>query len=63
MVTAPVAQRAVIADDKQEVSMSEFTVRRLLDAPRERVWHALTRPDDFEGWLPAKSGKIGRAHV
>lgn len=28
--------------------MSEFTVARLLDAPRERVWRALTQPDSFE---------------
>jgi uncharacterized protein YndB with AHSA1/START domain len=36
--------------------MSEFTVTRLLDAPRERVWQALTMPDSFERWLPAKPG-------
>lgn len=36
--------------------MREFTVRRCLDAPRERVWQALTQPDCFEHWLPAKPG-------
>ena len=36
--------------------MSEFTVTRILDAPRERVWQVLTQPSHFEGWLPAKSG-------
>jgi uncharacterized protein YndB with AHSA1/START domain len=36
--------------------MSEFTVTRTLNAPRERVWHALTQPSPFEGWLPAKPG-------
>lgn len=36
--------------------MSEFTVTRYLDAPRERVWQALTLPDCFERWLPAKPG-------
>lgn len=36
--------------------MGEFTVRRALDAPRERVWQALTQPGCFEGWLPAKPG-------
>ena len=36
--------------------MSEFTVTRTLNAPRERVWHVLTQPGHFEGWLPAKPG-------
>jgi uncharacterized protein YndB with AHSA1/START domain len=36
--------------------MSEFTVIRTLKAPRERVWHVLTQPGHFEGWLPAKPG-------
>lgn len=36
--------------------MSEFTVTRILDAPRERVWQVLTQPSHFEGWLPAKPG-------
>lgn len=36
--------------------MSEFTVTRSLNAPRERVWQVLTQPSPFEGWLPAKSG-------
>jgi uncharacterized protein YndB with AHSA1/START domain len=36
--------------------MSEFTVTRTLKAPRERVWHVLTEPGHFEGWLPAKPG-------
>lgn len=36
--------------------MSEFTVTRTLNAPRERVWQVLTEPGHFEGWLPAKSG-------
>jgi uncharacterized protein YndB with AHSA1/START domain len=34
--------------------MSEFTVTRSLNAPRERVWQVLTQPSHFEGWLPAK---------
>jgi uncharacterized protein YndB with AHSA1/START domain len=36
--------------------MSEFTVSRTLKAQRERVWHVLTQPSHFEGWLPAKAG-------
>ncbi len=36
--------------------MSEFTVTCTLKAPRERVWHVLTQPGHFEGWLPAKPG-------
>lgn len=36
--------------------MSEFTVTRTLNAPRDRVWHVLTQPSHFEGWLPAKAG-------
>ena len=36
--------------------MSEFTVTRILKAPRERVWQVLTQPGHFEGWLPAKPG-------
>ena len=36
--------------------MSEFTVTRTLNVPRERVWQVLTQPSPFEGWLPAKSG-------
>src|SRR5260370_1672449 len=36
--------------------MSEFTVTRTLKAPRARVWHVLTQPGHFEGWLPAKPG-------
>jgi uncharacterized protein YndB with AHSA1/START domain len=36
--------------------MSEFTVTRTLNAPRERVWQVLTQPSHFEAWLPAKSG-------
>ena len=36
--------------------MSEFTVTRVLDASLDRVWQTLTRPRDFEGWLPAKPG-------
>lgn len=36
--------------------MHEFTVRRFLDAPRERVWQALTQPRCFEDWLPAEPG-------
>jgi uncharacterized protein YndB with AHSA1/START domain len=36
--------------------MSEFTVTRTLNAPRERVWRVLTQPGRFEGWLPAKPG-------
>jgi uncharacterized protein YndB with AHSA1/START domain len=38
------------------IPMSEFTVIRTLNAPRERVWQVLTQPSQFEGWLPAKSG-------
>jgi uncharacterized protein YndB with AHSA1/START domain len=36
--------------------MSEFTVSRTLQAPRDRVWQVLTQADKFEEWLPAKSG-------
>jgi uncharacterized protein YndB with AHSA1/START domain len=36
--------------------MSEFTVTRTLNAPRERVWQVLTQSSHFEGWLPAKPG-------
>jgi uncharacterized protein YndB with AHSA1/START domain len=36
--------------------MSEFTVTRILKAPRESVWQVLTQPGHFEGWLPAKPG-------
>jgi uncharacterized protein YndB with AHSA1/START domain len=36
--------------------MSEFTVTRTLNVPRERVWQVLTQPSYFEGWLPAKPG-------
>ena len=36
--------------------MSEFTVTRTLNVPRERVWQVLTQPSHFEAWLPAKSG-------
>jgi uncharacterized protein YndB with AHSA1/START domain len=36
--------------------MSEFTVTRTLEGPRERVWQVLTQPSHFEGWLPAKPG-------
>jgi uncharacterized protein YndB with AHSA1/START domain len=36
--------------------MSEFTVTRALNAPRERVWQVLTQSSHFEGWLPAKPG-------
>jgi uncharacterized protein YndB with AHSA1/START domain len=36
--------------------MSEFTVTRTLNAPRQLVWEVLTQPSHFEGWLPAKSG-------
>jgi len=36
--------------------MSEFTVTRTLDAPREKVWQVITQPSHFEGWLPAKPG-------
>jgi uncharacterized protein YndB with AHSA1/START domain len=36
--------------------MSELTVTRALNAPRERVWQVLTQPSHFEGWLPAKPG-------
>ena len=36
--------------------MSEFTVTRTLQGPRERVWQVLTQPSHFEGWLPAKPG-------
>ena len=36
--------------------MSEFTVTRTLNAPRERVWQVFTKPSHFEGWLPAKPG-------
>jgi uncharacterized protein YndB with AHSA1/START domain len=36
--------------------MSEFSVTRTLNAPRERVWQVLTQPRHFEAWLPAKPG-------
>ena len=36
--------------------MSEFTVTRTLNAPRERVWQVLTQSSHFEGWLSAKPG-------
>jgi uncharacterized protein YndB with AHSA1/START domain len=36
--------------------MSEFSVTRTLNAPRERVWQVLTQPSHFEAWLPAKPG-------
>lgn len=36
--------------------MSEFTIRRSIGAPRERVWSVLTQPETFERWLPAKPG-------
>ena len=36
--------------------MSEFTVTRTLNVPRERVWQVLTQAGLFEGWLPAKPG-------
>jgi uncharacterized protein YndB with AHSA1/START domain len=38
------------------ISMSEFTVTRTLNGPREKVWQVLTQPRQFEGWLPAKPG-------
>jgi uncharacterized protein YndB with AHSA1/START domain len=36
--------------------MSELTVTRTLNAPRERAWQVLTHAEYFEQWLPAKSG-------
>src|SRR5882757_10364573 len=36
--------------------MGEFTVTRMLTAPRERVWQVLTQAPYFERWLPAKRG-------
>jgi uncharacterized protein YndB with AHSA1/START domain len=36
--------------------MSEFTVTRTLNTPRDRIWNVLTQPRHFEGWLPAKPG-------
>ena len=36
--------------------MSELSITRTLNAPRERVWQVLTQPSHFEAWLPAKSG-------
>jgi uncharacterized protein YndB with AHSA1/START domain len=36
--------------------VSEFSITRTLDSPREKVWQVLTRPSHFEAWLPAKSG-------
>jgi uncharacterized protein YndB with AHSA1/START domain len=36
--------------------MSEFTITRTLKGSRERVWKVLTRPEDFEQWLPAEPG-------
>ena len=36
--------------------MSELSVTRTLNSPRERVWHVLTEPSHFETWLPAKPG-------
>jgi uncharacterized protein YndB with AHSA1/START domain len=36
--------------------MSEFTVTRTLNGPRERIWEILTQPGHFENWLPAKQG-------
>src|SRR6266516_3494838 len=40
----------------ERIAMSELTVTRTLNAPRERVWQVLTQPGHFEGWLPAKPG-------
>jgi uncharacterized protein YndB with AHSA1/START domain len=40
----------------ERITMSEFTVTRTLNAPRERVWQVLTQPGHFAGWLPAKPG-------
>ena len=40
----------------ERIAMSEFTVTRTLKARRDRVWHVLTQPSHFEGWLPAKPG-------
>jgi uncharacterized protein YndB with AHSA1/START domain len=40
----------------ERIPMSEFTVTRALNVPRERVWQVLTQPGHFEDWLPAKSG-------
>jgi uncharacterized protein YndB with AHSA1/START domain len=36
--------------------MSDFTVTRTLNGPREKVWQVLTQPRHFEGWLPAEPG-------
>jgi uncharacterized protein YndB with AHSA1/START domain len=36
--------------------MSELTVTRTLNDPREKVWQVLTRPRHFEGWLTAEPG-------
>jgi uncharacterized protein YndB with AHSA1/START domain len=36
--------------------MSELTVTRTLNGPREKVWQVLTQPRHFEGWLPAQPG-------
>jgi uncharacterized protein YndB with AHSA1/START domain len=38
--------------------MSEFTVNRTLQAPRETVWKVLTQAGHFAKWLPAKHGTV-----
>jgi len=34
----------------EAVTAHEITIRRVLDAPRERVWRAWTRPDQLAAW-------------
>ena len=34
---------------------AEFVISRVMEAPRERVWQALTEPERMKDWLPPKT--------
>ena len=35
-----------------------FTIKRVFDAPRERVWHEWTEPERFADWFGGPEGEI-----
>lgn len=38
-----------------EATGADFIISRVLDAPRDRVWQALTEPERMKEWWPPKS--------
>ena len=43
---------------------TDFVIDRFIDAPRQLVWEALTKPEHLKAWyMPKAWGRVSRAEM